>query len=140
MKPIALALMAVLLMGGMEALADEQSTHADTVRVTVKLMEYRFEPAEIRLKSGQEVELTLLNTGTILHEFITDALQNLTVEVEVNGVIAETLGIAELEVPAKTTVLLRFTPEKPGEFPIACRAKEPRDHFKEGMAGKLVIR
>jgi hypothetical protein len=46
----------------------------------------------------------------------------------------------EMEIPAKAKVVLRFTPEKPGEFPFFCRATAPKDHFKEGMTGQLVIR
>jgi hypothetical protein len=36
--------------------------------------------------------------------------------------------------------VLRFTPETPGEFLIACRAKLPKDHYQEGMRGRLLIR
>ena len=68
-------------------------------------------------------------------------LQNLTVDVEVvPGVVAETLGLAELEIPPKEKVVLRFTTEKSGEFPIFCRAIAPKDHYKAGMVGRLVIR
>ena len=122
------------------AFADERSPSEKLKRATVRLREYKFEPSEITLKVGEEAELTLINEGNVLHEFITAALQDLTVDVEVNGVVAETLGLAELEIPPKMKVTLRFTPEKTGEFQIACHANVPKDHFKEGMVGKLVIR
>lgn len=119
-----------------------KASHAqeEIKRITVQLSEYRFEPSQIELSVGQETELVLVNNGKTMHEFITEALQTLTVKVEVQGVITETLGVAELEVPINGTVTLRFTPEKPGDFLIACRAREPQDHFKEGMAARLVIR
>ena len=122
--------------------AMETAGHAqeEMKRITVQLSEYRFEPSRIELSVGQETELVLVNNGKTMHEFITEALQTLTVEVEVQGVITETLGVAELEIPMDGKVTLRFTPEKPGEFLIACRAREPKDHFKEGMEGRLLIR
>lgn len=135
-----IAVMLSLVMAGPCAgLADERIPGADRRQVTVRLLEYRFEPAQITLKVGEEAELVLVNEGRVMHEFITEAMQALTVDVEVRGVVAETLGVAELEIPPGATVILRFTPEQPGEFLIACRAKAPRDHFKEGMSGKLVV-
>lgn len=121
------------------ALADERAVDADAQRLTVLLSEYRIEPERIVLNTGKPVELTLVNQGTLMHEFVTDALRDLEVDVEVNGVAAETLGISELEVPAKAEVVLRFTPEKPGRFSVVCESKDPKDHFKEGMSGKLVF-
>jgi plastocyanin len=135
-----LFILCLLLTGPFVALAGERSPSEKLQRTTVRLLEYRFEPSQITLKVGEEIELTLVNEGTVMHEFITDALKGLEVDVEINGVVAETLGVAEFEIPPKAKVVLRFTPEKPGEFPIACHAKEPKDHLKEGMSGKLVFR
>ena len=135
-----LFILCLLLTRPFVAMADERPPREELQRTTVHLLEYRFEPTQIMFKVGEEVELTLVNDGTVLHEFITEALQNLTVDVGVNGVIAETLGVAEFEIPPKSKVVLHFTPDKPGEFLIACRAKKPKDHFKEGMSGKLLVR
>jgi len=130
----------LLMVGSQEALADEKSSNSHPRRITMHLQEYRFEPAQITLKVGEEVELTLINDGKVMHEFITEALQTLSVAVVINGIVTETLGVAELEIPPHTQAVLRFTPEIPGEFLIACRARSPKDHFKEGMAGRLLIR
>ena len=135
-----LFILCLLLTRPFVAMADERPPRDELQRTTVHLLEYRFEPTQIMFKVGEEVELTLVNDGTVLHEFITEALQNLTVDVGVNGVIAETLGVAELEIPPKAKVVLRFTPKKFGEFPISCRAREPKDHFKEGMVARILIR
>lgn len=135
-----LFILCLLLTGPAVALADERPPSEKLQRTTVRLIEYRFEPSQITLKVGEEIQLTLVNEGTVMHEFITDALKGLEVDVEINGVVAETLGVAEFEIPPKAKVVLRFIPEKPGEFPIACHAKEPKDHLKEGMSGKLMFR
>ena len=130
----------LLTVGSLEALADEQIASDNPKRITMHLREYRFEPAQIALKAGEEVELALINDGKVMHEFITEALQTLTVDVEINGIITGTLGVTELEIPAGAQAVVRFTPESPGEFLIACRARSPKDHFKEGMAAHLLVR
>jgi uncharacterized cupredoxin-like copper-binding protein len=130
----------LLTVGSLEALADEQIASDNPKRITMVMHEYRFEPAQIALKVGEEVELTLINDGKVMHEFIAGALQTLPVDVEINGIVAETLGVAELEIPPKSSAVLRFTPKTPGEFLIACRAKLPKDHYQEGMRGRLLVR
>jgi plastocyanin len=130
----------LLTVGALEAFADEQIGSDNPKKIAIHIHEYRFEPAEISLKVGEEVELTLINDGTMMHEFITEALQALSVTVKINGMVAETLGLAELEMPPGTKTVLRFTPETPGEFLIACRAKVPKDHYQEGMRGRFLIR
>lgn len=135
-----LFIVCVLLTGPFVAMADERSPNEKLQRITVRLLDYRFEPSQITLKIGEEIELTLVNEGTVMHEFVTDALKDLEVDVENNGVVAETHGVAELEIPPNAKVVLRFTPKKPGEFPMECHAKKPKDHLKEGMSGKLAFR
>jgi plastocyanin len=111
-----------------------------TQRVTIHLRDFRFDPSTITLKSGETAEVTLINDGTVLHEFVIPSFHNLTVDLESNGVIAETLGIVEMELPPKATVVLRFTPEEPGTHPFACHAKKPKDHFAAGMTGTLIVK
>lgn len=108
--------------------------------VTIHLREYRFDPSDIRLTVGRDSELIVINDGTVPHEFVTEALQDLAVDVEITGVRAETLGVAELEIPPKARAVVRFTPERAGEFSFACRALRPTDHHRQGMRGRLVIR
>jgi len=119
--------------------ADEGAAEV-TQRVTVRLSEYRFEPAKVILKAGQAAELTFANEGAVMHEVVTLALHDLDVDIEINGVIAETMGFLEFELPPKSRATLRFTPEKPGDYPFTCQAKDPKDHFKAGMAGTLTIK
>jgi len=133
-------ILSLLMAGHFEALADERAINAKANQVTVRLLEYRFEPAQIIFKAGENAELILINEGTVMHEFVTDAIKNMDLDMEINGVVAETNGLAELEIPPKTKVVLRFTPEKHGTFTIACHAKKPKDHEKEGMIGKVVFK
>ncbi len=123
------------------AAAHHEIPHANAVQqATIYLQEYRFEPALTTLKASQPARLVLINRGTTAHEFVTDALHGVAVTMKVQGTLAEMQGLNELEIPPGGKVVLRFTPEQPGEFAIACHASTPKDHFKQGMVGKLVIR
>lgn len=135
----AISLLSVLSLAG-SPLAQADELPGTPRQLTVRLSEYRFEPSKIVLKVGEAVELTFINDGTVVHEFVTLALHELDADVEVNGVIVETMGFLEFEIPPKGRAKLRFTPEEPGEFPFTCQAKRPKDHFKEGMAGTLIIK
>ena len=106
---------------------------------TLQLNEYSFNPKQVTLPLGENVELTLENRGTVMHEFITDAFKDFTLDIVINGVITEALGITELEIPPGASVQLLFTPAKKGNFPFFCESKEPKNHLKEGMQGNLVF-
>ena len=138
-QPAWMIIASLFLIGSGISRADEKPSTGHPRQITVHLREYQFEPAQIVLKAGEKVELTLMNDGTMMHEFITEALKAMDVEVEINGVVAETRGVEEMEIPQKARAVLHFTPETPGEFEIACRAKEPKDHYREGMRGRLLI-
>jgi plastocyanin len=140
MRHTAALLTAIVLLGPAAASGDERPADAAPQRLTVHLTEYRFEPSRIAFTAGQAVELTLINDGTVLHEFVTEALKDLDVDLDVGGVLTEALGIAEIEIPPRATVVLRFTPERPGEFRVLCAATRPKNHQKEGMTAALVFR
>jgi plastocyanin len=119
------------------ALADDRSEEKPGREITIHLKEYTFEPGQVTFKRGEKVKLTLENRGTVMHEFLTDAFKNMTLDVEVNGVITEAHGVSEFEIPAGAKVVLLFTPEEKGVYSVVCEAKEPKDHLKEGMSGEL---
>ena len=137
--PALLLALSVAAFGG-DAQADEEEDERPARHITVRMLDYRFEPATITLSAGETVELTLINDGAVLHEFVTEALETVETDLTINGVIAETTGVAELEVPPKGRATLRFTPETPGAYPFTCDAKKPQDHLKAGMAGTLIIK
>jgi len=136
-----LLLFAPAMAGAAPPSGDEAEPPAEPARrITVTLSEYQFTPSRIELKTGELVELTLINEGTVTHEFVTMALQELEVAVTISGVETETVGVVELEMAPKSRAQLRFTPDKPGEYPFACHADKPVDHVTKGMTGTLVIR
>jgi len=107
---------------------------------TVTLTEYRFDPATVVLQAGVETHLTVVNRGTVLHEFATPYLTDLEVSVETGGVKVETLGLGEVEVPPGGRAVLVFTPEAKGSFIIVCGADKPVSHLHKGMRGMLEVR
>jgi uncharacterized cupredoxin-like copper-binding protein len=137
--PLVLLLLAAA--GAASASGDETEPPAEPARrVTVTLSEYQFAPSRIELKAGELVELTLINEGTVTHEFVALALAELEVAVTIAGVETETVGVVELEMAPQSRAQLRFTPDKPGEYSFACHATVPVDHATKGMTGVLIVK
>ncbi len=136
---IAVSLLAVGL-SAVEVAADERTVPSAPQAVTIRLTEYKFEPAQIEMQRGKPVELKLVNSGKVLHEFVSEMLADLDVDLESNGAIALVHGVEELEVLPGATVVLRFTPKKAGEFSFRCDAETPVSHYDNGMKGVLIVR
>jgi uncharacterized cupredoxin-like copper-binding protein len=147
MMPRQFVLLAVLVLFA-PAVADTVLASSDDAappaepahRITIELTEYRYTPARVELKAEELVELTLINEGTITHEFVSQALADLEVTVDAGGVETETVGVAEVELQPKSRATLRFRPDKPGEYPFACHAEKPADHATLGMTGTLIVK
>ncbi len=139
MKVVMLAVM-VAVMSPIPTLADERTLPPGPQTVTLRLSEYKYDPARVEIQNGKPVELRLINSGKVLHEFVTDMLADVTVDLETGGTVALVRGVEELEIPAGATVVLRFTPQKTGEFTFRCDAEEPVSHYEKGMKGALIVR
>jgi cytochrome c oxidase subunit 2 len=88
------------------------------VKLQVVMKKYTIEPAVIRVKSGQLVELSV-TTADVQHGFDVPAL-----------------GIKEPVQPGRTTTIY-FTAPAPGEYRTACGILCGPHH--EEMTGKLVV-
>lgn len=139
MRAVLVAIMAAV-MSPIQTSADELATPPAPEAVTIRLSEYKYEPARVEIQSGKPVELRLVNSGTVLHEFVTDMLSDVMVDLEAGKTVALVRGIEELEIPAGATVALRFTPKQVGNFTFRCDAEEPVSHHDEGMKGTLIVR
>lgn len=142
MSRLLLLIIGMLAVAGipLAAWADERPRPSAPQEVTVRLSEYKFEPAQVEVRSGKPVELRLVNDGKVLHEFVTDAALESGADIETNGVVAVVRGFEEMEVPPGATVVLRFTPKKTGRFPFRCDAEDPVSHHENGMKGVLIVR
>ncbi len=141
MKHCMVTIILMVSMGTTQAsVADELKIPTKAQKATIQMNEYIFSPAKVEFSIEKPVELTLVNKGTVLHEFITKGLEDINVDVVINGVIVEALGVGELEVPPLGQTILLFTPKKPGEYSFTCEAEKPKNHLREGMAGLLVFK
>jgi len=95
---------------------------AATQQQTVKAMDsMRFEPATLNARAGQPIQVTLDNTGQIVHDFeITE------------GVSAPVTATAQPGQKATAT----FTVARPGTYTFVC--SQP-GHEQAGMKGTLTV-
>ncbi len=95
-----------------------QKKKSADVTIQVAMRKYNIEPAVIRVKSGQSVELAV-TTADVQHGFDVPAL-----------------GIKEPVQPGRTTRILFTAPAK-GEYKVACGVICGPHH--DDMSGKLVV-
>lgn len=88
--------------------------------VTVKMSEFKFEPAQITAKAGQPIKVSAQNTGTVAHNIIVKGIDK---------------AVSTKIAPGQTG-MLEFTPPAAGSFEIIC--DEP-GHEAGGMKGTLIV-
>lgn len=86
---------------------------------TVTLAEFKFAPASLSLKVGQEVTFTLKNTGATAHNFV----------------VAD-LGVNSGLVDPSKSKTIKFTPQKEGTFRLLC---DVAGHEAAGMKGEVKV-
>ena len=123
-------LLAVLVLGGCSS-GLKRPTHEVTAavsgsvqRVTIVAHTYWFDPNRVKLKAGQEVELTVKNGAFMVPHNLTCFEKDAGIEVSAN------LGMFM----GKKTV--KFTPTQPGEYEFFCHVDS---HSKHGMKGTFVV-
>ncbi|MFZ5823282.1 MAG: cupredoxin domain-containing protein [Bacillota bacterium] len=82
-------------------------------------VEYRFQPAEIRVKKGTKVTIRFANKGTERHEFEIPALDFEIGPIEPGQVVSRS-----------------FTADRAGRFYYECHVD---DHLEKGMRGTLIV-
>lgn len=134
--------------------------------ITLSMEEYRFDPAQIQVKAGQEVRLTLVNKGKEPHElmigrnvvthegrpagFAQDFFEGIPVKAERGGKPIDVKELMEEEEeahgfmvalePGEEPVTLIFTVprDKVGEWEMGCFENEGT-HWQLGMQGKWIV-
>ncbi len=132
----ALGWMVVAIVAGTAQAAD-QPTVPFTVpvdqdgvqRTTLQLDSYAYQPSHLIVQAGKSVELTLTSVTFITpHNFV---------------LLDSAAGLAvEQDVGAGKTVVVRFTPTRPGLYSFYCDKKLPLfpSHREKGMEGRLEVR
>ncbi|MCO6453501.1 MAG: hypothetical protein J5I90_22155 [Caldilineales bacterium] len=138
----------------------------EPVRYTIDMTEYAFSPPSLDLKVGQDVELTLINSGQLVHEvmfgkdvmmmnnrpsgFQTDMFESTgtTPEVTMTNVMEmdehgeeETHAGFMVALPqgeGQAVIKFKVTPQMAGEWEMGC-FEQDGVHYDAGMKGKVTI-
>jgi plastocyanin len=112
-----------------QALAIQASAEETPQSVTLTLGDYRFDPDNPEVQSGQPVILTLVNKDAITPH-------NFTLQDTAAGLDIDT------SVSAGSTTTIEFTPETPGSYTFYCSKKMlfMKSHRAHGMEGTLIVR
>ena len=98
----------------------------------------RYDPAEIRVKTGETVKFVVINKGKVLHEIVLGTMAELREHAELMRKHPEMEhdepSQAHVKAGGKEDLVWQFN--KPGEFYYACLMP---GHFEAGMVGKIVV-
>jgi uncharacterized cupredoxin-like copper-binding protein len=106
-----------------------------TTQLTIDMVEFMFDPETVTVPAGGQVELTLINSGALEHEWV---IMNLGTQVTPPfGDDDEANIYWEKEVePGGTAVEIFTAPSQPGEYQIVCGIA---GHMEAGMIGTLIV-
>ena len=88
---------------------------------SVTMSEYKYDPPNLTVRSGQQVTIQLRNTGTLVHDYVVQGMPG----PEVKG-----------EVQPRGSGSVSFTPSQPGTYRVICT--QP-GHEASGMVGQLIV-
>jgi Cu+-exporting ATPase len=111
------ALIAASVAGGV--LATDRAIEASAQHVTIRVAAGAFDPAEVRVRAGAWVSLSLANEDPIFHDWMVE-------------------GMANVDTPARPgqTSSIRFIVERPGTYEFRCSVP---GHAEFGMVGTLIV-
>jgi uncharacterized cupredoxin-like copper-binding protein len=101
--------------------------------VVVRLVDDRFEPAELMLEHGKPYRLRLENAGKEMHEFKAKAF--FAAATITGGAEAMTADRSEIVVQPGQAKQIELTAPAPGSYELTCP-----DHDWDGMVGKITVR
>ncbi|MBI3162034.1 MAG: cupredoxin domain-containing protein [Chloroflexi bacterium] len=113
----------------------------DAAAITVTMKEFAFDPNPIKVSAGTPVEITLMNEGSVEHDFVIEVIS--VTDLSTEGGMGEHEMSTEHEefdlhtsVAAGGTGILRFTPTEPGTYQIFCSVP---GHKEAGMIAELIV-
>ena len=101
--------------------------------VRIAAQEFRFEPAQIRLRAAQPAHLVIVNEGREAHEFTSTLLANPLVRVLAAAKPAEYREAASFKVPPGRSVEITLL-APPGVYAFYCKIKG-----HSAMAGTITV-
>ena len=106
-----------------------------STELTVDMTEFMYSPTEYTIPAGQEITLTLVNNGAVVHEFV---IMNFGKTATIPFSDDDEGNIYwEHEVEPGNTETVTFTaPSEPGEYEVVCGTA---GHLENGMQAKLTV-
>ena len=109
--------------------------------VRIELSEYAFSPAQVTLKAGRAVRLTVVNTGRATHMLASKYLGSQDLEIEgADMEVDAPNGVKYVKLQPGKSAAIKFTPAQKGTFDFSCDVRTGgRTHRDRGMKGQLVV-
>jgi len=130
----------VLILGALVlALAACSSSVAQPI--SIEVTEFKFQPATLEVSAGRPVKLTLLNKGTVEHDWaiMKIPMTGMSDSAMAGHNMSGMPNAPELHMNAMPgrTAQLEFTPSEKGTYQIICLVA---GHKEAGMVGTLVVK
>lgn len=120
MKIVIRAALGLVLAGALAACGGSTATPtASTTKATLNASEFAFDPAILEVAAGAKLELTLVNKGTLEHDFTIDSLS------------------FAVHAPVGTTEMLTTGALAAGTYEFYCSIP---GHKQAGMTGTLTVK
>lgn len=106
-----------------------------STELTVDMVEFMFSPSEYTVPAGQEITLTLTNTGAVEHEFVIMKFGQ-AVSVPFGDDDEGNIYWEAEAAPGETKTVTFTAPSDLGEYQIICGTA---GHVENGMLGKMIV-
>jgi uncharacterized cupredoxin-like copper-binding protein len=101
--------------------------------IKVNMTDFGYDPAVITVAAGQEITMTITNSGAVDHEFVIfNAGEDVSVPFSEDD---EAKIYWEIEVMPGETQTVTFTAPAAGEYVVSCGVA---GHYEAGMIAKLI--
>ncbi|MBI5651118.1 MAG: cupredoxin domain-containing protein [Chloroflexi bacterium] len=110
--------------------------------IQVEANEFNFLPATLEVEAGKPVKLTLLNKGTVEHDFsvIEILVSDVKTTTDAHGHEMSNMAIQpklHVAAVAKKSSVIEFTPTRPGTYDVLCTVV---GHKEAGMIAQLIVK
>lgn len=138
MKRLGFILLSVLALG----LTACSGTPNRVQEVQVETTEFKFSPATIQVEAGRPVKLTLVNKGSVEHDFsVSDILlTDVKTLADSHGHDMGSMAVQpklHVAAGAAQSSVIEFTPTRPGTYEVFCTVA---GHKEAGMITRLVVK
>jgi plastocyanin len=105
-------------------------------KISVTTTDFTFDPTSWTVSAGKEVELTLVNNGTLEHEWVI-VKNGMEVTVPFDDDDEEKVFWEMEALPGETKTETFTAPSEPGTYDIVCGTPS---HIEQGMVGTLTVK